>query len=269
MATAKRAVARGKGASVRRKSVRASNNAPHPQPPTSKPKGGPVAGTPSPMRTRLSPELQAHARRLFTETDRPGTEIAVDCGVDESVIRRMAKREGWVRFVAPPRDLPPVAKLLAEVEALERDRHPEERAQRASKGDGQPSSPPSFEGGLRPPPQDDGEGGERKDNIARISAVVMAHLDQFDALRKNGKLLPKQHLATARAISILIEAFNRLQLMRAASPGSITHDSYIDAPADLDAFRDELARRIRAFVAGRAGTRDGGGAAAVPADAAP
>jgi uncharacterized protein with von Willebrand factor type A (vWA) domain len=36
-------------------------------------------------------------------------------------------------------------------------RHPEVRAQRASKGDGPGARAASFEGGLRPPPQDDGQ----------------------------------------------------------------------------------------------------------------
>jgi hypothetical protein len=246
MATAKRALARGKRA--RRKSVRKA-----------KPKGGPVAGTPSPMRTRLSAELQEHARRLFTETDQPGTEIAADCGVDESVVRRMALREGWVRFVAPPRDLPPVAKLLAEVEKLE--------ASLAPQGDGGggadgPSPPPSFEGGLRPPFQDDGDRAQpdvQKD-IAEFEHAVMGYVREFDALRKNGMLLPTQHLATARAINTLTDAFNKLQRMRAALSGPI-HDNAVsaDTPADLDEFRDELARRIRAFVASRAGPRDADG----------
>lgn len=132
MANAKRAHARGKratkiargtGASVRRKSI-SSRVRKDPKPAFAslrrgKHKGGPVAGTPSPMRTRLSAALQAHARRQFEETDRYVTDIALDCGVDESVLRRMALREGWERYVPPPRDLPPVAKLLAEVEALE------------------------------------------------------------------------------------------------------------------------------------------------------
>jgi hypothetical protein len=255
MATAKRTHARGKRAtkivrrtrtSARRKSVRKA-----------KPKGGPVAGTPSPMRTRLSAELQAHARRLFTETDQPGTEIAADCGVDESVIRRMALREGWVRYVAPPRDLPPVAKLLAEVEKLEASLAPQDDGGGA---DG-PSPPPSFEGGLRPPPRDDGDRAQpdvQKD-IAEFEHAVMGYVREFDALRKNGMLLPTQHLATARAINTLTDAFNKLQRMRAAHVPGSTHDDATDMPADLDEFRDELARRIRAFVASRAGPRDADG----------
>lgn len=222
-------IARGKGASVRQNSRRQAN------PPKST--GGPAPGTPSPIRTRMTPELQTHVRRLYEETDQPVCQIALDVDVNESVIRRMGRREGWVRYVAPPRDLPPVAKLLAQVEELERE-----------------PDPPSFEGGLRPLPQDDGgsHGGTRDDNIARFTQVVMAHLDEFEAMRRDGKLLPKHHLATARAISILTEAFNRLARLRAALPGTI-HDDLAanDMPADLDAFREELAQRIEKFIASR------------------
>ena len=231
-----------------------------------KPKGGPVAGTPSPMRTRMSPELQAHVRRLYEETVQPVCQIALDVGVNESVIRRMGPREGWVRFQAPPRDLPPVAKLLAQVEELAG----------ASKEHGH-ANPPSFEGGLRPPPQDDGDsnGATREDNIARFIRVVMAHLDEFEAVRRAGKLVAREHLPTARAISVLTEAFNTLQRLRAAQPGRNDDDNsdrYADRydvlPADLDAFREALAQRIESFLASRTDAGVFIDAAAEPADGA-
>jgi transposase-like protein len=189
------------------------------------------------MRTRMSPELQAHVRRLYEETDQPVCQIALDVGVNESVIRRMGPREGWVRFEAPPRDLPPVAKLLAQVEELEKAGAVQERARQ---DDGEA-------------PQDDGDsnGATREENIARFTQVVMAHLDEFEAMRRDGKLLPTHHLATARAISILTEAFNRLARLRAALPGTIHDDLAADMPADLDAFREELAQRIETFLASR------------------
>lgn len=229
--------------------------------------GGPARGTPSPVRTRMTPELQAHVKRLYETSAQPICQIALDVGINESVIRRMGPREGWVRFVAPPLDLPPLATLLAEVEELEQDRHPEVRAQSASLegctarasaavAPGCPGDPPSFEGGLRPPPQDDGEA-TRDDQIARFIRIVMAHLDEFEAVRRDGKLLPKHHLQTARALSILTEAFNRLQRLRAASNGS-TYDDLADMPADLDAFRLDLARQIDAFIASRTNAGDAG-----------
>ena len=270
-----------------------------------------MPGTPSPTRTRMSPELQAHVRRLYEESDQPVCQIALDVGVNESVIRRMGPREGWVRYVAPPRDLPPVAKLLAQVEELE------EAVKAASLLSlPQASLPPTpnpspplatLAGGgekeaaplLSLPPRSGGEGrfderqrdeagwgeagmqartsqrdeeapptpdpsppraslvgGGEKDNIARFTQVVMAHLDELEAMRRDGKLLPKHHLETARAISILTEAFNRLARLRAALPGTIhddlaATDRYAVLPADLDAFREELAQRIEKFLASR------------------
>jgi hypothetical protein len=234
MTTTERALARGTAASARQKSTPTSDGNPqfldtNSPPAAAKHKGGPVPGTPSPMRTRLSAELHDHARRLYETTAQYASHIALDCDVDESVIRRMAEREGWVRFVAPPRDLPPVAKLLAQVEDLE-------KAARAPQGDGE-----SVE-------QD------ATHNIARFTQVVMAHLDEFEAVRRAGKLIARQHLPTARAISILTEAFNKLQRLRAAQPGQI-HDDIsdmpADLPADLDAYRLELTRRIETFLASR------------------
>ncbi len=124
MTKAIRTLACGEGASAPAESVETSDGNPQlldtgSPPAAPKRKGGPVPGTPSPMRTRLSEELHAYARRQFEQTDQCVSDIALDVGVDESVIRRMAKREEWVRYVAPPRALSPVAKLLAQVEELE------------------------------------------------------------------------------------------------------------------------------------------------------
>ncbi|MDO9412289.1 MAG: hypothetical protein Q7T81_06910 [Pseudolabrys sp.] len=342
LATAKRASARGEGASARQGSMQATSvetqslhlshwersdresdpgeglrtidepSPPHPNPlpdgerghsgtcrATPKRKGGPVIGTPSPMRTKLSPELQADARRRFEQTEEFGSSIAADCGVDESVIRRMALREGWVRFVAPPRDLPPMAKLLAEVEALEAGMKAEllllslpppsarlrasstrygggegrfDEHQRDEAGGGEASSTSQAPSGPQPlspptpnpsPPREGraggGEqvalagGGEKEENIARFIRVVMAHLDEFEVMRCDGKLKPTQYLAVARGISILTEAFNKLQRLRAAQPGQ-SHDTISDsytAPADTDAFCEALAQRIENFLASR------------------
>jgi hypothetical protein len=191
----------------------------------------------------MSPELRAHVQRLYEGSDQPVCQIALDVGINESVIRRMGPREGWVRYVAPPRDLPPVAKLLAQVEELE-------RAERAPQGD------------------EENAGQDATQNIARFTQVVMAHLDEFEAMRRDGRLLPKHHLTTARAISILTEAFNRLARLRAALPGT-THDDLAatDMPADLDAFREELAQRIEKFIASRTDAGAFADVAAAPSEA--
>ena len=266
-------------ASARQKSTRTTNGKRQSRRPSrpAKPrahKGGPVPGTPSPMRTRMSPELQAHVRRLYEETDQPVCQIALDVGVNESVIRRMGPREGWVRFEAPPRDLPPVATLLAQVEELERSSADPNTPtpDRSSRSSPDGERPLAYGGGEQEVRAD---GGEKQDNIARFIRVVMAHLDEFEAMRRDGKLLPKHHLATARAISILTEAFNTLQRLRAAQPRQ-NHDDLSDRyadrydvlPADLDEYRLALTRRIQEFLRSRAAAGAGGGAAAEPAEGA-
>jgi hypothetical protein len=295
--------ARGGASAVRkpaRKVVRAPNKSSPRKPSASraglkKPKGGPVPGTPSPVRTRMTPELQAHVKRLYEETDQPICQIGLDVGINESIIRRMGPREGWVRYVAPPRDLPPLATLLAEVEALEASinaapvlslppRSGGEGGSGARErdgvgwGDSSSSSQTWAEPEAQLPPTPNPSpplaslagGGERKesaaekdDPIARFIRIVTAHIDEFEAVRRDGKLLPKHHLQTARALSILTEAFNRLQRLRASLNGP-SHDDIADMPADLDAFRDDLARRIDAFIESRADAGDAQDPAAAP-----
>ena len=93
LAKALRAPARAKHTSVRGMSV----------PTEPKPTGGPVAGTPSPMRTRMSPELQAHVQRLYEETDQPVCQIA---DFDRRQLDALESRQNPHHFVKnePPRE---------------------------------------------------------------------------------------------------------------------------------------------------------------------
>ncbi len=93
----------------------------------------------------------------------------------------------------------------------------------------------------------------------------MAHLDEFEAVRRAGKLIAREHLPTARAISILTEAFNKLQRLRAAQPGQ-NHDDTSDMPADLDDYRLELTRQIEQFLESRFAAGADGQGAAQPAE---
>ena len=120
------------------------------------------AHLPVSRRYTYTPELLADGRRRYEQTEEPVVAIAADFGIHTTTFQRMANREHWLRYRPPPRDLSPAAKLAAQAEAFAQaqafDRHPEERAQRASKGDGPGLS--SFE--ARAPgdalaPQDDGD----------------------------------------------------------------------------------------------------------------
>ena len=124
-------------------------------------------------RLKFTPALLANIRHRFEHTDESLSTMAADLGCCKTTLHGIAKRGGWVRYVRPPRDLASSARLEARAEALADDRqpeeagegrsdslrHPEVRAQRASK-DGRPNSvrpwPSPFEGRLRRPPQGDG-----------------------------------------------------------------------------------------------------------------
>ena len=228
------------------------------------------AHLPVARRYSYTPALLAEARRRYEQTDERIVEIAADCGIHKTTFQRMANREGWVRFQPPPRDLSRAAKLAAQAEALAQaqafDRHPEERAQRASKGDGPGLS--SFEGGLWPPPQDDGKSlPPSPGTVARLRAAVeneLATVERMRARMKDEPERPADAGITARTLARLTATLRDLQHMQRATPQPTGPDAYDDMPADLDEFRNELARRIRAFFAARRGGGDAGGDAAAP-----
>ena len=81
-------------------------------------------GRPTPARAiearriKATPELLANIRHRYEHTDERLATMAADLGCCGETVRNIAKREGWVPFVAPPRDLSPAARLLARAEKL-------------------------------------------------------------------------------------------------------------------------------------------------------
>jgi hypothetical protein len=69
-------------------------------------------------RLKVTPELLANVRQRYEQTDEPLSTMAADLGCSLETVRNIAKRETWVRYVAPPRDLSPAAKLAARAKAL-------------------------------------------------------------------------------------------------------------------------------------------------------
>ena len=53
------------------------------------------------MRVSYTPELVAHVRHRYENTDDTLAKIAADCGVSERAINRMRDREGWTRRERP------------------------------------------------------------------------------------------------------------------------------------------------------------------------
>ncbi|MCK9918583.1 hypothetical protein MXD81_56615 [Microbacteriaceae bacterium K1510] len=194
---------------------------------------------PSARRHHYTPELLAHGRHRYENTEDSIADIAVEFGVHKATLARLAKRENWVRYVPPPRDVSGATRLATQAAALE------EKGPATDVSAQQPTA-------SDPSPVADAERVSRE--IERLIAGVSTELDIYEAMRARLKHLPQSPLdaeRTARTLSALTTTLHRLQRLRAGHIENTPHDDYDDIPTDLDAFRDELARRINEFVRSR------------------
>ena len=65
-------------------------------------------------RLNVTPELTANVRHRFEHSEERLATMAADLGCCIETVRAIARREGWVRYEPPPRDLSPAARLRAE-----------------------------------------------------------------------------------------------------------------------------------------------------------
>jgi hypothetical protein len=208
----------------------------------------------------LTPELLTHARHLYEATAASLAKIAVDVGIHRRTLTKLAEREGWLRYVRPPRGLPRALKLKAQASELE------DQVLSAAAATSGPSSenekPLLLEGeGPAVPPL--------TDTVERLYRAVREELAAVETLRaqlKREPQSPQDAERTARTLSSLTETLQKLQRLQCAVPQSGSYDD--DMPADIDEFRRELARRIEAFVASRSGAGDDGGSGSAALDAA-
>lgn len=197
-------------------------------------------------RVKFSPELEARARYLFEETGASLADIAFELGIHKCTVPVVARRRKWKRYVPPIRDISPVTRLLVETESLERRRE-------------------TAESGPDPalPAQPDSAGNESEsDLVARLRRAVVNELTAVESLRDRLMNEPQSQVAaerTARTLSTLTDTLQKLQRLQCAVPAN---GPDYDMPADIDAFRDELARRINAFVDSRTGEGDADGGVA-------
>lgn len=203
-------------------------------------------------RVKFSPELEARGRYLFEETEVAMADIAFELGIHKATVPDVAKRRGWKRYAPPLRDVSPATRILLETENLERRRETLQPA-------------PDTERAMTAQP--DGVSGESEsDLVTRLRRAVLNELTAVESLRDRLKNEPQSPVAaerTARTLSTLTDTLQKLQRLQCALP---TSGSDYDMPADIDEFRNELARRINAFVDSRAGEHDAEGTAALPVD---
>jgi transposase-like protein len=246
--------------------------------------------TASDAMARYSPELIAAIRHDYENTDKSLARIAADHGVSERSVNRMRDREGWARRSERVRHLPPAMQALREAtELLAEGASPP--ATRTVVGRGGERSEPGWGVALAnlPPTPDPSPplatlaGGGATENpalaktalpetgdapprapIERIERLVERELAAEEAVRNRLGPLPRQPADAercARTLATLTQTLHALARLRSglAPDSELSND---DMPRDIDEFRRELARRIRAFVQSRTG---GGLCAGVPA----
>ena len=103
-------------------------------------------GKPRPKRT-YSPALLENLRFRFEETGEPVRTIAVSVPMARTTLYALAQERGWTRFVRPPLDLTPAARLAAEAGKLATKNHTQ-RPKKPSRSDGRegPLTHRPFEG---------------------------------------------------------------------------------------------------------------------------
>jgi hypothetical protein len=101
--------------------------------------------------------------------------------------------------------------------------------------------------------------------ILRLCRAVLEELRAVEAMRAKLKRNPVDAERTARTLSSLTETLQKLQRLQCTLPETELKDDD-DMPADIDEFRNELARRINAFVDSRTGGDDVEGTAVPPLD---
>jgi len=194
---------------------------------------GPKPGSRSRKRIVFSAALLEDCRRRYEETADTVIDIAADAGVDEKVIRRVARENAWERYIAPPLDLTPSAQLLRDVATFERRRFKEGAdAKDTATLDG-------FEADIQ----------AQRTELARQRATAPGDRKVSDDVR-----ITRDHVAI----------YEKIRRMRAMPTDAAEAAAYVpfdedDRYATIDAFRDEIARRIAAFIDGRNAAKDAGG----------
>jgi hypothetical protein len=199
----------------------------------------------------FSPELIADGKRRYETTPESLDSIAIDFGSNRSTLRNVAKREGWVRYVPPPRGLPRAAGIAANAEALEAE-------------------------ALEAEVMGEGTGAwSLRERIDALRNAVDEEIAAVRALRAKLKTVPhgtETAGRTSRTLADLTTTLERLHRLEIGAPrhnGQDTHDDTSDMPADLDAFREDLARQIEAFMESRPDEDDAEDDSAAQVDATP
>lgn len=205
---------------------------------------------------QYTPEFLAAAKHGYEDTDRPMTALAAELGIGITTLQSLVRKHGWTPRSKRMLDSPPALRLLEQAQALAAS---PERAGIIQQETPTPILPLTAGGSASSP----GESSAAPSvptltPVERLEALVTKEIEAEEAARAELALRPRsRHDAErcARTLSVLTQTLQTLQRMRTGEGGKSNSVPYDDMPEDMDAFRRELARRIRIFVEGRRARR--------------
>ena len=233
------------------------------------------------MAANLSSEGWAQIRHDYEHTDRPVEDICAEHGISSGTLRDRMRRWGWTRRRPP---IPPEGPLRAPALQIEPAAQPLPIMRACDPAAPSLAAPNLAAPSLAAAPQIEtaaacrpeapqvaaGEDapacGEGRDTAIvprlqnAVARVVLA-IETVAAKLTAEATHPRELERAARALAALTRTLRELNglLSQRQAAAADAHDDD-DMPADIDAFRLDLARRIDAFVAARTGKpdRDGG-----------
>jgi hypothetical protein len=183
-------------------------------------------------------KLTATIKYWYEETDRPIESIANDFDVCARNIQRMAVTGNWNRRKdrkRKPRNVLAANLLLAEAMGLE-------------------AQPTKTKAKEELGPRLRGDDRENLSAIDRLEALVLKEIEaeeQGRAARPGRRSAADAADRRARTLSTLTQTLHTLQRLRAGDSPDHGPIACECTPEDMDAFREDLARRINAFMASR------------------
>jgi hypothetical protein len=195
---------------------------------------------------RYAPEFLIALRHRYEKTDQPMRSLALEFGIGISTLSALVEKEGWQKRSQRQRGSP-AAPGLAEASALLAALPP-----RGS--DASPASEESMTAsGANPtaiaPPADD-----ERSAAVRLEALLLQEIAAEEAARAELGTLPRLRAEAdgcARRLATLTQTLKALRAIPATP--SARQIEYDDMPEDIDEFRENLARRIEAFMESRVG----------------
>jgi hypothetical protein len=202
-------------------------------------------------RIEFTPAALENMRYRVEETDESLQSIADSHSIHRSTLYTRIAEHGWVRRRRAKRDVPPGGDLHEAADAALRA----EAAARVAKRLRASAPTGAQPAGAEPAkPASNAEPAKPASNAERLERLLVEQLSAFETERlKLGSRSIAKATRLTRLLERLTEALFKVQRLHAAEAIHAGPNDYDDWPVDIDAFREELARRIDVFVRERTG----------------